>query len=108
MARPFGPYIKGRKYKDPLEHEKHIGFLRSRSQANYRKEGWTLTIEEFMEMWRDDLWLCRGRSPEDLVMIRVDINNSWSYENCVIVSRYQQLCRNKSMRKHQGYKDLKI
>jgi hypothetical protein len=90
-----------------LDHDKHLAYLRARSQWNFRNEANTLTIEEFIELWRDDLWLCRGRNPEDLCMVRLDNLGAWSRENCVIISRYEQLCRGKRPRRTPG-KEFKL
>ena len=108
MGRTAGkPFIQGRKYKNEIEHAKHWGYLRQKAQANFRKEGWDMTIEEYFDLWRDDLWVQRGRQPENLCMIREDVEKPWSKSNCLIVSRYQQLCRGKKMGKFPGqYKDL--
>lgn len=108
MGRIAGrPFLKGRKYKDEMEHAKHWAFLRQRAQAKFRKEEWTLTIEEYFLLWTNDLWVQRGRQPEKLCMIRDDVEKPWSMDNCLIVSRYQQLCRGKKMGKFPGqYKDL--
>jgi hypothetical protein len=99
MARPSGPFIKGRMYKDDIGHSKHWAFLRQRAQANYRGEGGEFTIEEYFAFWPDDQWLCRGRAQQDLCMIRKDVERPWSKDNCVIIVRYQQLVRNKKPRK---------
>ena len=96
MGRVAGrPFMKGRKYQDPILHAKHWGFLRQRAQANFREEGWTMTIEEYFEIWRDDLWAQRGRGVDQYCMVRVDVEKPWSLDNCIIVLRYQQLVRNK-------------
>lgn len=95
MARPTGPYMRGRKYQDPVEHAKHWAFLRQRAQAHFRGEGWEFTIEEYFQFWTDDQWRCRGRGQQDLCMVRKDIEKPWSVSNCAIILRYQQLVRNK-------------
>lgn len=109
MPRPKGPFLPLRKFKDELEHEKHWGYLRWRAQCKFRKEEVEMTMEEYFEIWRDDLWPQRGRQPESLVMIRVDVEKPWSLDNCIIVTRHQQLCRGKKMRKYKGqYKELDL
>jgi hypothetical protein len=90
-----------------LAHEKHQAYLRARAQWNFRCEANTLTIDEFMEIWTDDLWLMRGRNPDDLCMVRRDNELAWSRENCVIISRYEHLCRGKRPRRTPG-KDFKL
>lgn len=100
MARKQGPCLKGRKFQDELLHKKHWGFLRQKAQANFRGEGWELTIEEFFELWTDDLWAQRGRKIDNYCMVRIDPEKSWSKENCAIILRYQQLVRNRNPRKN--------
>lgn len=100
MPRPKGPFIAGRKFKDLIEHEKHLAFLKARAQANFRQEGWLMTLEEFFEIWRDDLWANRGRGADKYCMVRVDVEKPWAIDNCIIVLRYQQLVRNKRPRIH--------
>jgi hypothetical protein len=109
MARPKGAFPKTWKYKDPILHAKHVAYLRQKAQANFRQEGWEITIEEFFEMWPDDLWVQRGRSQSSYCMIRKNITQPWSKSNCVIMLRYQQLVRNKKpgIHPHLGFpKDL--
>lgn len=108
MPRKPGPFIEGRKFKDPIEHAKHWGFLRQRAQANFRGEGWEMTLEEFFEMWPDELWAQRGRKSESYCMVRVDIEKPWSYDNCVIILRYQQLVRGKTPRMNPNLKFPKL
>lgn len=81
-----------RKYYDQDLHEKHIAFLRARAQANFRKEGWELTIEDYFELWSKD-WACRGRARNDLVLTRRDHKLSWTRDNVEVVTRYEQLMR---------------
>lgn len=92
-SRPNAWHFQG------LDHEKHRAFLRSRSQAAFRSEPWRLTVYEFIELWPDELWQCRGRNPEDLCMVRRDLNRAWSRDNCIVITRYEQLCRGKQPRR---------
>lgn len=96
--RPPGKYVKGVPrdfawhYKDPLEHEMHLPFLRARAQANFRNEGWTLTIEQWFAIWRDH-WSQRGRGKNSLCLTRKDWTQPWSEDNIEIVTRLEQLGR---------------
>lgn len=101
-----GIRINARKYPDLLDHERHVAFLRARCQANYRGETWTMTIEEFFEMWPVEMWSCRGRGYSDLCMVRIDPQAEWSKDNCQIVTRYEQLCRGRKPRKIPGARRL--
>ena len=82
-----------------LDHDKHLAYLRSRSQWNFRNEPNTMTVDEFIKLWPDDLWLCRGRNPENYCMVRVNLTKPWSFKNCRVITRYEQLCRGKRPRR---------
>jgi hypothetical protein len=107
MPRRPGPFLEGRKFKDIIDHERHTQYWRRKAQAIYRQEGWSMTLEEYFNLWTRDLWPQRGRKRDELVMIRRDVEKPWSHANCCIVTRYQQLCRFKKMR-IPGYKKLEI
>jgi hypothetical protein len=99
MGRKKGQNSNLWKYPDELDHLRHIAFLKARAQANYRQEPWTLTIGDFFEIWRREIWCLRGKKPTELCMIRVDRAGPWSIDNCVVVTRYAQLVRDKNARK---------
>jgi hypothetical protein len=99
MGRPKGIDKRYWKYPEQTDHERHVAFLKARSQAAYRSEPWTLTIEEFFYLWPKESWRLRGRKPDELCMIRLDRELAWSIDNCMIVSRYAQLVRDKKARK---------
>ena len=86
---------------DPDIHKKYFPFLQGRSQANYRKEGWTLTFEEFCELWTEEKWALRGRKSHELALTRKDNTQPWSFDNCHIVTRQQQLREANSRRREE-------
>jgi hypothetical protein len=96
MAKKGRPFGSGLFYSDPVDHARHIAFLKSRSQALYRQEGWLMTIEEYFEIWRPEAWCLRGKKANDLCMIRRDRSLPWSRNNCLIVTRYQQITRDRT------------
>ncbi len=65
---------------DPLRHEQYTQWLRQRAQANFRKEGWAMTFEEFVAVWGSD-WCYRGRASEELCMTRCNYDLPWSPDN---------------------------
>ena len=71
---------------DLQRHEQYTAFLRQRAQANFRKEQWQLTFEQFVTLWQD-LWTQRGRTSTDLCMSRWNYDLPWNVENCKIMSR---------------------
>jgi len=80
---------------DPLTHEKYYAWLKHKSQANYRGEAHELTIEQWLEIWKnDEQFLNRGKQSDNWVLTRIDTDGAWSVSNCEIITRYDQLCRN--------------
>ena len=87
-------------YPDPFDHERHIPFLRARAQAWFRDEDWELTFEDYCYFWTFEAWSCRGRGSSDLAMIRLDTEREWSVENCRIVTRREQLERQREKKRY--------
>lgn len=87
-----------RKHADPEVHMRYRPFLRSRAQAWFLDQEWTMTFEEYLELWTLDKWHCRGRGTTDLVMVRRDTEGPWSFSNCEIVTRREQLQRTARLR----------
>lgn len=93
MARPQGTirplqWISG---PDPIRHSKFNPWHKARVQARFRGEDYQLTFDEFCELWTDELWQRRGRGSQDLGMTRRDLSGPWTVENCVIVTRREQV-----------------
>lgn len=79
-------------YADDFTNERRLAWARSRSQARFRCERWTLTFAEFCQFWStQELWQRRGRSPESLVLTRYDPEQAWSKTNCCILNRKKQI-----------------
>lgn len=72
---------------DPVLHAKYRAFIQHKNQSNFRNEPWTLTFEEYCELWTDDLWPLRGRRKEQLCLTRTDWTGPWSRENVEIIDR---------------------
>jgi len=67
---------------------RHQAFVRHRAQCAFRGEGFELTLEDWCKFWPDEAAFARrGRSTEDLVMTRWDIEKPWSRENCCLLTR---------------------
>lgn len=61
---------------------------RAKCQARYRGEEWTLTFEEFYELWTEnDNHLYKGVHSEDLCMTRLDLDSAWELANVEIATR---------------------
>lgn len=85
---------------DQVKTNKHMGFLRARAQCAFRNEPWTITPEQWQEIWPDALWLRRGRNGSDLCLTRRDPEKDWTPANVYIVTRRLQLILQKP-RNHQ-------
>lgn len=112
-ARKGIPRPEQRKYKTEFERIRHFPFLRARAQANFREEGWTLTFEQFCNIWTDEFWPRRGKKVNSLVMTRLRKDRSWSATNVKlsirgthlkkeIDSRRQQMLVARYLKKKQG------
>jgi len=71
----------------PLAHDKHYGYLKHKAQARYRGEDYSLTLEDWMTMWTDELWLQRGRTSDSYCLQQIDAEQGWSVDNVEIVPR---------------------
>lgn len=79
---------------DELRHEQYYAWLKHRSQAWYRGEDHELSFEDWLELWSDPVhWHNRGRQKDCFVLSRQDLSGPWSLNNCVIMTRYEQLLR---------------
>ena len=84
-------------YPDPIEHQIHEWSMRARSQAWYRGEEWTITDREYIDLWlKDNRYLQRGRSVDDLCLTRLDPDGAWSLDNVHIITRkeHYKTCNN--------------
>jgi hypothetical protein len=75
---------------DADRHRMYQPWLCSKAQANFRQEEWTLTFEEYYELWRED-WDNRGRMPENMCMTRKDKEGAWEVDNVHIITRKEHL-----------------
>jgi hypothetical protein len=92
IGAPPGPRPLSWKYPhDRIRTDKHRGYLRARAQWNFRGEGCEMTTEEWQTIWRDDIWLNRGRLPEQYCLIRDDPKEPWHIKNVMLVTRRLQL-----------------
>lgn len=91
---------KLRKYPNQFEQDRGKAFSRSRAQALFLGQTWTITFEEFCEFWpTEELFYQRSTKPRGLVLHRRDQNQGWTTDNCVIVTRYEQLIKTNHLRK---------
>lgn len=75
---------------DEFRHSLYVPWLKAKAQANFRKEEWTLTFEEWFDLWKND-WHKRGRKADSTCMTRLDSEKGWTADNTVLMLRREQL-----------------
>lgn len=80
------------KVQGEIPHQQFVAWQRMRAQANFRKEAWTLTFEEFQEIWQP-YWHLRGRASRDYCLTRWDYDLPWDRDNTVCMERREHLKR---------------
>jgi hypothetical protein len=85
--------IKGDEiYLDPVLHDQHWAWLRKKAQATFRGESWSLSIEEWFDLWAaSDQWDNRGRHKDSSAMFMIDPSKGWHTWNVEIVNRSKRL-----------------
>ncbi len=83
---------KTRTYQDPLKHKQFTAWMRMKSQAIFRKEGWDLSFDEFLTLWTP-YWSRRGRASTAYCLTRTDITLPWSITNTTAMIRRDQLIK---------------
>lgn len=86
------------KHQGEIPHKQHIAWMRAKAQAHYRNEEWSLTLEEFQEVWLGR-WTRRGRGTNDYVMSRMDPERGWHMDNVACIERIEYL---KRQREYKG------
>lgn len=95
-------------YPDDLRHDQHWAWLRKKAQATFRGEEWTLTIEEWFDIWdKSDQWDNRGRHPHASAMFMKDPEKGWHAWNVEIVDRTVRLSQMASTRHNNNGGRLK-
>jgi hypothetical protein len=91
---------------DPLMHDMYYAWAKHRSQANYRKEAYDLTWDDWQTIWANPIdFQNRGRKPEDLTLTRIDDDGAWTADNVEIMTRLEQL--RKAMARKMQLKGMK-
>ena len=91
---------------DPVEHKKYRTFIQQRNQAQWREEEWTITFEQWKQLWdQSGQWDNRGRERSCYCMTRRDVLEPWTADNAVIITR-EQHSRKQSALTHAGYRSV--
>lgn len=82
------------KVQGELPHAQYLAFLQMRAQANYRKESFELTFEDFQRLWSTH-WDQKGRGRDHYCLTREDPKGAWDTSNTVCLLRVEHLRRQK-------------
>jgi hypothetical protein len=75
-----------------------------KAQANYRRELWMLSFEEFQMLWMG-FWERKGRGIDDYCLTREDPNGAWIMGNVECIPWHEHLKRSgrlKAEKKQNG------
>lgn len=86
----------------PETHDKYYAWLKHRAQARYRGEEYDLTWDDWCELWTPSKWSKRGRQVNSVCLQRKDIWGAWSLDNCEVVTRLEQLRRQREYKQLEG------
>jgi hypothetical protein len=90
---------------DEYKHQMYTPWMMARAQANFRKEEWNLSFEEYFDAW-DNLWDQRGRLSEQLCMTRIDYFGAWEKNNIEIITRKEHCSKQREFKALLGYDRL--
>ena len=90
-----GPRPHCRKYPDPVDNKLYVDCMRARAQAWYFDQAWTISEDDYIELWRhNDRYLNKGRHNDQYCLVRRDYEQGWHLDNVEIVTRgeHYQIC----------------
>lgn len=90
-------------YPDPVRHAQHWAWLRKKAQAHFRGEAWTLTIDQWFQLWdASGQWDNRGRHPHASAMFMRDPELGWHVDNVEICDRTVKLAQLRRQQNQNG------
>ena len=93
-----GPRPHCWKVQGELNHQQYLAFLQMRAQANFRKEVFALSFEEFQRLWLG-YWHRKGRGRDDYCLTREDHTGAWIWGNVECMPRIEHLRRQRQYKK---------
>lgn len=82
---------KYKRFPAGIDRARNTAWNRARAQAQFRGEDWSLSFEDFCELWTEERWPQRGRGIDCLCMSRLDPEGCWDRDNTVLIERQQHL-----------------
>jgi hypothetical protein len=97
-----GPRPHCWKVQGELNHQQYLAWLQMRAQANYRKEKFELTFEDFQSLWQGH-WYQKGRGAEHYCLTRTNPDGTWCKDNVNCIPRVEHLRRQKLYKKERQH-----
>lgn len=95
-----GPRPHCWKVQGEENHEQYLSWLQMRAQANYRKEVFALSFEDFKLLWAGR-WQSKGRGSDSYCLTREDPDGAWIMGNVQCIPRVEHLSRQRLYRKER-------
>lgn len=89
-----GPRPHVWKVQGEQNHQQYRAWVQARAQANYRKEVFLLSFEDFQRLWQAH-WHQKGRGRLDYCLTREDPDGAWELSNVECIPRVEHLRRQK-------------
>lgn len=104
-----GPRPHVWKVQGEIPHKQYLAYLQMRAQANFRREIFALSFDEFQRLWMG-YWDRKGRGTDDYCLTREDPDGAWIWGNVVCMPRVEHLRRQKFYKteRKNGNKSNKI
>jgi len=94
------------KVQGEIPHKQYCAFLQMRAQANFRKEVFALTFEDFQNLW-GEYWYRKGRGSGDYCLTREDPDGDWCIGNVTCMPRVEHLRRQRLFKKLENQEKRK-
>ena len=82
--------------------QRRLSFYRSRCQARFRGEPWSLTLDQYESIWPREIFTQKGRGPGTLVMGRRDPSEGWHLANVMVMERMANQARVGEWKRNKG------
>ena len=87
-----GPRPQCWKVPGEIPHAQYLAWLQMKAQANYRKEIFLISFEDFRQLWLGR-WDQKGRGIDDFCLTRDDQRGAWVLGNVSCIPRHEHLRR---------------
>jgi hypothetical protein len=109
VPKPRLPGMRGLKPKPEhwetdearIKFDMKYAWMKHKAQAKYRKEEYTLTLEDWFELWTIETFLKRGRTADSYCLYMDDFTLGWHRDNVIVGERSDYLKKAKEYREYK-------